>query len=822
MVRGGTLSYTRDKGKREDSMGQDDQQQRAPSTAGRWIGRKLKLESQQWSQPKTVEVLGYETEDLVVRLTGELPGFGEVVQLRAPGPRGAGIWLTGEVVVFERIRDGGSGVKVTIQLVEPAAAALARLPADAPATDMLPPAPEHSLIDEYLRQYTRDSAIGGLTGIVSPTPSPPEEQLLQKPATPLVIDVPRSIPVQPKKPPELSSYRFTDEAPRIRPQMPQPQDTDDDDEVDIYDEPSTEQSIELAPEPSLEWSAPHADDASGEWLGQGSDSWPEELSIELTSRPPDEPYFATDASTHEGAPRTDGPGVRTIGSRASASRERRKVAKALGIDFGTAYSKVAVLDGDEVVLIEDRRSTSSSRAAIPSVVALSSDGRVLVGDAARQLLAVSPERVISSVKRVMGLSYSDPLANGLLGSLACETVDGPNDSILFDIDGQQLTVPEVAARILEYAVGLASDWAGERFDKAVMTIPVDFDDRARRELELAARMAGITVISMLPEPVAAVMGVGVEDEGDSTVAVFDFGGGTFDASLVSVGQQRFEVLGAAGDRWLGGDDLDELLARHVSDAFQRAKGIALHNRQEEFRRLLFACEETKRLLTMLPKVDVILPNAGITAEGPQVLMVPVTRDEFDDLAQDVIASAIETSRQATVEAGRTPKDVDVLLLTGGTSRIPEVRRQAEQCFGRKGITSVHPEHAVVMGAAIEAALETGEELPAGFAGRLRAQARPGRALRAVFSDGSELLLLKPDQAPPVTVHHQLTLPTSNATIEIVEEAPTRREIGALVIDGLEPSPTVDLYLELTTNETLRVTVQDRRSGQQIQQSFELR
>jgi molecular chaperone DnaK len=224
-----------------------------------------------------------------------------------------------------------------------------------------------------------------------------------------------------------------------------------------------------------------------------------------------------------------------------------------------------------------------------------------------------------------------------------------------------------------------------------------------------------------------------------------------------------------------------------------------------------------------------MPNAGITAEGPQVLMVPVTRQEFDALSQDVITSAIEASQMAVVEAGLTPPDVDALLLTGGTSRIPAVRQSAEQCFSRQGVAGVHPEHAVVIGAAIQAALDTGTSLPAGFAGQLRAQPRSGRTLSLVLADGSKQLVLTADQRPPVTIHHQLTLPEGvdqAAAVDIVEEGTPdggrHRWLGRLPLDELGPTPTVDLYLELTTNETLQAKVQDRRTGAQAYKSFELR
>jgi molecular chaperone DnaK len=529
--------------------------------------------------------------------------------------------------------------------------------------------------------------------------------------------------------------------------------------------------------------------------------------------------------------------VRQIESRASTARRGVRaragdVAPVVGIDFGTTYTKVAVLDRGEVVLIEDEKSNSPTRAATPSVVAVAKDGGVLVGEAARELLVVRPQRVIPSVKRVLGLKYSNPLANGLLGTLSCRTAQGPNDSIIFDVEGTQFTVPDVVSRILAHAMGLASAWAGCKVTKAVLTHPVDFDTQAQRELELAARMAGIEILALVPEPVAAVMGCGFDGAGDTVIAVYDFGGGTFDASLIEVGAQKFKVLGSAGDRWLGGDDLDELLARHAADKFWLEKDIALHNRREEFQRLLFACEETKRLLSALDRVDVILPNAGLTAEGQQVLMVPVERSDFDALAADVVASSLEVCNQAAMEAGRDPKHVDALLLTGGTARVPTIRTAAERFFGRPGVTGIHPEHAVVIGAAVRAAVAAGENVPGDLGARLRATQLKGRSVSIVNDDGSIEPVFDISQPPPLTAHRLFATTIDGQTkirLEIVEgtseNAEENRRIGGLVVDGLPARPAgetaLNVYFELSSTLTLSVTAQDRRSGHRALANFDL-
>lgn len=935
----------------------------------KWLGRTLKLESQQWQKPKSVEIQEISGEDLVVKVKGDPPLFGEVIQLRAPGAKGAKVWLTGEIVALERIRQRGGGIRITVQLVEEAAEALAKLPVDAPHTDMLPPSPGQNEIDAYLREYTKGEAS-------KPAEKPKEPSRAKKPHRRsrddnAVIREDRVGPIHSRDEarrsrrrghPQESSHdgiptireerlgpsRSQDDIPIIREERAPSRARDqrsalkedlipEDERVtpqqgvmrpnldaeidqDLLETPplgvgqtpptladrkrsdssgsdsSKKSSLggySLSPdedphwtpsdtkrrkedrrggraqnwakESSEEWpvdgfnepSSSLQADMSDEWSVDASDEWSTGLSKELADRfaqtnsPSSDDSSKPLASSPEPVVINDAPprkptaaeienvrareeqlrNARQIGTRASSLRQgapavqRKRGAPIIGIDFGTTYSKIAVLDEDEVVLIEDETSYSSTRASIPSVIAKSSDGRFLVGERAREMLAVKPERVISSIKRVIGLSYSDPLANGLLGSLACPSLAGPNDSILFDLEGEHLTVPDIVSKILEYLLGLANKWTGTKIEKAVLTIPVDFDARARRELELAAKMIGLEIVAMVPEPVAAVMGVGFDGTDDATIAVYDFGGGTFDASIVEVGAKTFNVLGSAGDRWLGGDDLDELLARHTADIFAQEKGISLHNRQEEFQRLLFACEETKRLLSALEKVDVIMPNAGRTSDGEQVLLVPLAREDFNALAQDVVSSSIAICDMAVMEADRAPKSVDALLLTGGTSRVPVIRRGAESYFGKTGIAGIHPEHAVVIGAAIRAALDAGYPVPKDFARPLSGQSRPGHDIGIIQESGSIEPVIEASEAPPATAHRLLVLSRDRQTRVSLELSADGQPIGRFVIDDLPPRPagevTLNIYFELTTTGTLHVSAQDRETGQRAHASFDL-
>lgn len=559
----------------------------------------------------------------------------------------------------------------------------------------------------------------------------------------------------------------------------------------------------------------------------------ENVQSEPTSRP-----ASTQADTQGADEQDEGGSFRQIGSRrgwrspAGMSMVSRGVAPIVGIDFGTTYSKVAVFDGNEVVLVEDPVSKASSRAAVPSVVAFNQDGSHIVGEPAREMLASDPASVINSVKRVMGLSYSDPLANGLLGSLSCPSQAGPNDSILFDIYGQQTTVPQVSAKILEHLRKNVSSLVGAKVEKAVFTVPVEFDARAKRELELAARMAGLDVVAMVPEPVAAAIGCGHDGREHSFIAIYDFGGGTFDASVVEVGQQRFAVRGAAGDRWLGGDDFDEMIARHVADEFQKTSEISLHNRVEEWQRLIFACEEAKRWLSTLESVDVVLPRAALTADGPITLLVPMTRSVFEDVTEDIITSTLEVCRSASVQAGKHPRDIGTVLVTGGTTRIPSVRAAAEKFFGQPAMAGIHPEHAVVIGAAVRGALLSKVKVPGDFVDRLRGFGTIGRNVGLALAGGATEPIIQASQHPPTAALRRYSTSRDGQTtirLELVEgnSATTaeNRRIGGFVIADLPPRKAgeinLDVYFELSSTGTLYVTAQERSTGQRAQGTFDL-
>ncbi len=585
-----------------------------------------------------------------------------------------------------------------------------------------------------------------------------------------------------------------------------------------------------APNPESSWST-----EEGRWgsaFEEGSDDIP---LVEI-----DDLLEAGDDGAGEERQEALGAPVRQVGSRRATEMARpagsppAAGAPLVGLDFGTTTTKVAVVHEGEVVLIEDESAQAANRAAVPSCVARTAAGEWLVGGRARAMLATEPKRVVSSVKRVMGLEYHDRLAAGLLGSLACPSTPGPNGTILFELGGAQVTVPDVASRIIGHAKGLAEAWLGEPIAGAVLTVPVDFGQRARREIELAAKMAGLEVAAMIPEPVAAAMGCGLDGVAQATVAVYDFGGGTFDASVVQVGGRELRVLGAAGDRWLGGDDFDEALARHVADEFLRSSGVDLHGRAEPWQRLLFASEDAKRWLSTLGEVDVIMPEAALRPEGPVTLLVPVTRSTFDEICAVVVDASIEVFRQALDQAGLGPSEVDAVIVTGGTTRVPAVREAVRRLFDREPIEGIHPEHSVVIGAAVHAAArgKDASRRLRGISRRLRALDDDARAVGIALADGTTEPVIRTSQRPPVAAHRLYSTSRDGqdrVRIEIMSGEATataeNRRVGGFVVGGLPPAPAgsidLDVYFELSSSGTLCVTAQERSRGQKVRQTFEL-
>jgi molecular chaperone DnaK len=381
----------------------------------------------------------------------------------------------------------------------------------------------------------------------------------------------------------------------------------------------------------------------------------------------------------------------------------RGAAEAVGIDFGTTYTRVAVHTADGVQLLAD----PDGRTVFPSVIAYPEGGGTVVGWAARDRLALDPSRTVASVKRLLGRTYDHHEIQGLLASSAVHTERGPNDQIIMRINEQPIAVPQVCAGILRHACDLAVRQLGARPRKVVLSMPVTFGPEQITALKRAALLAGLEIVGLIEEPVAGALTYGFGQGRNELVVVYDFGGGTFDCTIMDVSRNAFRVLASSGDAWLGGDDFDLALGQWAADRFWRETKIELRQRVVEWQRLLLACEDAKRHLSAVTATVIDVPGAA-TGAHPIDLKVPVDRATLAELCGDLVTRSLEVCKEALDVAGLEPRDLGQVVLTGGVTHMPLVREAVGRFFEREVETSVSPDVAVAQGAAIHAARVTGK------------------------------------------------------------------------------------------------------------------
>ncbi len=391
-----------------------------------------------------------------------------------------------------------------------------------------------------------------------------------------------------------------------------------------------------------------------------------------------------------------GPSFPAVSAR--AGQVTGKMSRVLGIDFGTTYTSAAVFAGERAHLVVDEH----GRTLHPSMVSFSELGLPTIGWDARRALLTSPSRTVSGVKRLIGRSFTDPLLAGYLASLPYRSSQAPNNTVMLELADPPIPAIQVAALVIEHVRRIAEKQTGESFEEAVLSVPVAFDDAQRDALRRAAQRAGLKVLALIEEPVAAAMACGFGREREDIVAVYDLGGGTFDFSLVKIHGTRTEVLATAGDAWLGGDDFDLLLAQKISDELWQKTRFDLRRRAVEWQKLLFACEHAKRALSFEERAEVIVE--GVSNVPRRIdLRETVSRDRFEEICRELLARSMELVTSALVEGGVHPRQVTEVAVTGGMSRAPMVRRALSRLFDRELTPHVNPEEAVCAGAATAAA-----------------------------------------------------------------------------------------------------------------------
>jgi molecular chaperone DnaK len=497
------------------------------------------------------------------------------------------------------------------------------------------------------------------------------------------------------------------------------------------------------------------------------------------------------------------------------------MAKIIGIDLGTTNSVVAVMEGSMPKVLVN----SSGSRLTPSVVGFTEKGERLVGQIARHQQVTNPENTVFSVKRFMGRRHNEVGSEEKI--VPYKVTGGANELVKVDIRGKEYTPPEVSAMILQDLKKTAEDYLGETITKAVITVPAYFNDAQRQATKDAGKIAGLEVARIINEPTAAALAYGLEKKKNEKVAVFDFGGGTFDVSILDIGDNVFEVLSTNGDTHLGGDDLDAVLINHLADEFKRTEGIDLRDDAMAHQRLKEAAEKAKCELSSQLESTVNLPFITADASGPKHLQITISRSKLESLCETVFESLRAPCQKAIVDAKIKPSEIAEILLVGGSTRIPKVQEIAKSIFGKDPNKSINPDEVVSLGAAIQGAVLAGD---AGVKDILLLDVTP-------LSLGLETL----GGVMTKLIDHNTTIPTSKkevfstaadgqTTVDIHvlqgerEFARDNRTLGRFQLAELPPAPRgvpqIEVAFDIDANGILNVSAKDLGTGKQ--QSIEIK
>ena len=488
------------------------------------------------------------------------------------------------------------------------------------------------------------------------------------------------------------------------------------------------------------------------------------------------------------------------------------MAKAVGIDLGTTNSVIAVWEAGEAKVIPNAEGARTT----PSVVAFTEDGERLVGQLARRQSILNPKGTISSAKRFIGRSFDEIKEEA--NAVGFDVVEGPNGEARFNIRGKQYAPEEISAQVLRKLVDDASKFLGEKVTEAVITVPAYFNDAQRTATKDAGRIAGLEVLRIINEPTAAALAYGMDKKNHETILVFDLGGGTFDVSLLDVGDGVVEVRSTAGDTHLGGDDFDRRLVDHFADEFKNENGIDLRNDPQALQRLFEAAEKAKIELSSVSQTQVSLPFITADASGPKHLTMTVKRSKFEDLTADLVERCLGPVRQAMADAKISENDIDEVILVGGSTRIPAVQALVKRLTGGKEPNmTVNPDEVVAVGAAIQAGVLKGDvddvllldvtPLSLGVETRGGVMTKIIERNTTIPARRSEVFSTAEDNQPSVEI---VVLQGER------ENAADNRVLGRFQLTGIRPAPRGEAQVEVTfdidANGILNVTAKDKDTG----------
>ncbi len=488
------------------------------------------------------------------------------------------------------------------------------------------------------------------------------------------------------------------------------------------------------------------------------------------------------------------------------------MSKIIGIDLGTTNSCVAVMEGNEPVVIpndEGKRTT-------PSVVGFMDNGERRVGDSAKRQAITNPARTVSSIKRFMGQRFSE--VSGEIENSSYKLAKGDNDTVRVVIDDRQYTPQEISAMVLQKMKKVAEDYLGSEVKEAVVTVPAYFNDSQRQATKEAGEIAGLKISRIINEPTAAALAYGLDKKGeDATVAVYDLGGGTFDISILELGDGVFEVKSTNGDTHLGGDDFDRVLINYLADEFKAQENMDLRKDPMALQRLKDAAEKAKIELSASTETEVNLPYITAVDGVPKHLVLKITRAKFEQLADDLVQRTLEPCKKALQDAGMSVSDIDEVILVGGSTRIPKIQEAVEKFFNKKPNRSVNPDEVVAVGASIQGGVLSGDVqdvllldvTPLSFGIETMGGVYDVviEANSTIPTKKSKIYSTAADNQPSVEIHIlQGERPM----------AKDNRSVGRFILDGIPPAPRgvpqIEVSFDIDANGILNVSAMDKGTG----------